>query len=260
MPPKGGPEQRFPRRVIRVAWALSSGPGASFAPQAGRRCPISEEHARPRGVVVAGNVSFNSTIEEWAKMLKKLLLATVVSGLIASGAWAQGPAGAAVNRLSSLMVSDAWAQRPLSAAGDDPSSAAFIAAQSRDQWVFSRFKGANVLGPNDEHIGDVSDLLFDKSGKIAGVIVGVGGFLGIGQKNVAIELSAFQVLPAGTDSTTGTNSNDATDVKLKVSWNRDQLKAAPDFQFYKPPATVGSGGTTGMGMRPNVPAPTPPGQ
>jgi hypothetical protein len=174
------------------------------------------------------------------KMLKRLLLATAVSGLTASGAAAQGPA-------------------PTTAGGAP--SGTFIAAQSPDQWVFSRFKGANVLGPSDEHIGDVSDLLFDQSGKVDGVIVGVGGFLGIGQKNVAIDLSAVQIMPAGSDGTTGTSSKDATDVKLKVSWSKDQLQAAPDFQYYKPPlATVGAGSTTGIGMRPNPPLPAPRGQ
>ena len=38
-------------------------------------------------------------------------------------------------------------------------------------------------------------MLFDKNGKIDGLIVGVGGFLGIGEKNVAIDMSAFQVVP-----------------------------------------------------------------
>jgi hypothetical protein len=174
---------------------------------------------------------------EEVNMLKRLLLASAVSGLMASGAWAQGPAAAA--------------------AGDAPGGT-FISAQGPGQWVFSKLKGANVLGPSDEHIGDVSDLLFDKSGKVDGVIVGVGGFLGIGQKNVAIDLSAFQVVPAGNDGTTGTSSNDATDVKLKVSWNKEQLQAAPDFQYYKPTAaTVGTGPTTGIGMRPNPPVPAP---
>jgi hypothetical protein len=53
-------------------------------------------------------------------------------------------------------------------------------------------------------------------------------------------------------------SNDPTSVKLKVSWTKDQLKNAPDFQYYKPPArtSTGTGGspTTGMAPRPMSPA------
>src|SRR5262245_18720397 len=91
------------------------------------------------------------------------------------------------------------------------------------------------------------------------------GFLGIGEKSVAIDMSAFQPVPADTGSSTGAGGNtamasrndDPTMVKLKVSWTKDQLKNAPDFQYYKPPArtTSGAGGspTTGMAPRPTTP-------
>jgi hypothetical protein len=95
------------------------------------------------------------------------------------------------------------------------------------------------------------------------LVVGVGGFLGIGEKDVAIDMSAFQVVPADTGSnTTGTGtttraSNDPMDVKLKVSWTKDQLKNAPDFEYYKAAAQTGDrpGGTTGMTPRTGSPAP-----
>jgi sporulation protein YlmC with PRC-barrel domain len=168
-----------------------------------------------------------------AMMLKTLMISAAVS--------------------SALMVSGALAQ------ADKPAdSAKFIAAQSQDQWVFSKFKGTDVLGPDNAHIGNVNDMLFDKNGKILGLIVGVGGFLGIGEKNVAIDMSAFEVAPAdsGTVGAGGggaatSSSNDPTNVKLKVTWTKDQLKNAPDFQYYKPPSrTTGDrpmgGSPTGM--------------
>src|SRR5262249_30796895 len=126
-------------------------------------------------------------------------------------------------------------------------------------------KGTDVLGPDNAHIGNVSDMLFDKNGKILGLVVGVGGFLGIGEKSVAIDMSAFQPVPADTGSSTGAGGNtamvsrndDPTMVKLKVSWTKDQLKNAPDFQYHKPSArtTSGAGGspTTGMAPRPTTP-------
>ena len=79
----------------------------------------------------------------------------------------------------------------------------------------------------------------------------VGGFLGIGEKSVAIDMSAFNPVPASTGSTTGAgaaSSEDPTNVKLKVTWTKDQLKNAPDFQYYKPPArAVERPPTTGTG-------------
>src|SRR5258707_3305574 len=171
-------------------------------------------------------------------MLKTLVISAAVSALMVSGALAQAD-------LSPKQP----AAKPEAALHD---TAKFIAAQSTDRWVFSRFKGTDVLGPDNAHIGNVTDMLFDKNGKILGLIVGVGGFLGIGEKSVAIDMSAFQPVPADTGSSTGAGGNtamasrndDPTIVKLKASWTKDQLKNAPDFQYYKPPArtTSGAGG------------------
>ena len=168
-------------------------------------------------------------------MLKTLVMSAAVSALMLSGAMAQG--------------------------APPKDGAKFIQSQTTDQWVFSKFKGTDVLGPDNAHIGNVNDMLFDKNGKILGLIVGVGGFLGIGEKNVAIDMSAFQSVPPETgSSTTGagggggmSSNNDPTNVKLKVSWTKDELKSAPDFQYYKPPSKTTSGGgpspTTGMAPR-----------
>jgi len=170
--------------------------------------------------------------------------------------------------VSVLMISGALAQANPPAAKPEAkaeiSSPHFVKEQGMDKFVFSKFKGTNVLGPDDAKVGDVTDMLFDKNGKILGLIVGVGGFLGIGEKNVAIDMSAFQIVPADT-GTTGTSSamsgaNDPTNVKLKVTWTKDQLKNAPDFQYYRPPSrTTSAPGspTTGMAPRPTSPAPLP---
>jgi sporulation protein YlmC with PRC-barrel domain len=171
-------------------------------------------------------------------MLKKLLISTAVSALMVSGATAQ-----TIQEQRGPAATTAPATSPATTSGK------FIAAQTADQWVFSKFKGADVLGPNNEHIGDVNDLVFDKTGKIHGVVVGVGGFLGIGEKNVAIDMSAFQVVA---DSN---RSNDPNNVKLKVSWTKDELKNAPAFQYYN--ASSSSSPTTGMAPRDRAPATAP---
>jgi hypothetical protein len=128
--------------------------------------------------------------------------------------------------------------------------------------------GTDVLGPNNEKVGDVNDVVFDKSGKIAAVVVGVGGFLGIGEKDVALDMNAFQVVPASASSSSGsgagssTTASDMSDVKLKVALTKDQLKNAPSFERYKAPArTTGTSApaNTGAASRPTTPpASTPP--
>jgi sporulation protein YlmC with PRC-barrel domain len=173
--------------------------------------------------------------------------------------------------MSGLMASSAWAQSAAQStdAGNSPK---FVASQNPDQWVFSKFKGSEVVGPNDESIGSVNDLLFDKSGKIVGVMVGVGGFLGIGQKNVAIDMSGFQAMPAksagaSTAPVTGTapatsRSEDPTNVKLKVAWTKEQIQQAPDFKYYAPPSEISGAppATTGVGggQRPSPMSPLSP--
>ncbi|WP_431301099.1 PRC-barrel domain-containing protein [Tabrizicola sp. BL-A-41-H6] len=54
--------------------------------------------------------------------------------------------------------------------------------------------GVRVYGQNDEDVGEISDIVLDDTGKAAQVIVDVGGFLGIGEKPVAIELSKMQIM------------------------------------------------------------------
>jgi len=179
-------------------------------------------------------------------MLKTLMISAAVSALMVSGAVAQAD----------------MSQQPAAKTDAAPvDSAKFIPAQSPDQWVFSKFKGTDVIGPDNAQVGNVNDMLFDKSGKIIGLIVGVGGFLGIGEKSVAIDMSAFQPVPADTGSSSGAGGNsavtgrndDPTVVKLKVSWTKEQLKNAPDFQYYKPPSRTSGGPTTGMAPRPTTP-------
>jgi len=153
-------------------------------------------------------------------MLKTLMMSAAVSTLMVSGALAQANPPAAPPAAPAAKADAA----PVD-------SAKFIQAQGTDQWVFSKFKGTDVIGPDNAQVGDVNDVLFDKGGKIIGLIVGVGGFLGIGEKSVAIDMSAFQPVPADTGSSTAggnsavSSSNDPTNVKLKVSWTKDQLSS-----------------------------------
>src|SRR5437588_1940744 len=181
-------------------------------------------------------------------MVKTLMMSAAVSALMITGALAQSPDSA-----------NPPATKHEAAEAKSPN---FIQAQGADKWVFSKFKGTDVLGPDNAKVGSVTDLLFDKNGKIDGLIVGVGGFLGIGEKNVAIDMNAFQAMPysagtTGTGANTPASSDDPTRVNLKVSWTKDELKAAPDFQYYRPPARTSerpTSPTTGMAPRPAAPS------
>ena len=79
--------------------------------------------------------------------------------------------------------------------------------------------------------------MFDKTAKVDAIIISVGGFLGIGAKEVAIAPNAVQVIPG--------DANNPNDFKLKIGMNKEQLQQAANFEKYSPPRT-----TTGCGQRP----------
>jgi sporulation protein YlmC with PRC-barrel domain len=185
-------------------------------------------------------------------MLKKLMITTAVTALMIGGAAAEGmspnsPAGTpAPSATPAPTVTPAPAARSteMSTPAASTSSAKFINSQRQDQFLASKFKGTDVIGSDDKKIGDVSDILFDKDGKIEAYVVGVGGFLGIGAKDVALAPSAFQLVP-------GDKSKNESD-KLRLSMTKDELKQAANFEPYKAPSS-----TTGMGSTttPTRPAP-----
>jgi sporulation protein YlmC with PRC-barrel domain len=156
----------------------------------------------------------------------------------------------AVAAVSGLMLSTALAQTtppsdppssaPPAAASGSAGSAnvAVITTQSPNQWLASKFRGTNVIGADGNKIGDVSDILFDKDAKVDAIVVGVGGFLGIGQKDVALPLTAFVVVPPNS------GDNRTSSDQLKLSMTKDQLQEMAEFKPLQPASTVGAGSPT----------------
>ncbi len=178
-------------------------------------------------------------------MLKKLMITTALSGLMIGAAVAQGSTPAdrpAVNPPAAATNQSDTRTAPVPSTA---SSVKFINSQQPDQFLATKFKGTDVIGANEEKIGDVSDILFDKDGKVLAYIVSVGGFLGIGSKQVALEPAAFQVVP-------GDKSKNESD-KLRLSMTKDQLTQAANFEAYHAPRT-----TTGMAPNSSRPGPVLP--
>ena len=94
----------------------------------------------------------------------------------------------------------------------------FIDKQAAEDRMASNWIGQTIYNQANESVGDVNDLLIGKDGKIAAVIIGVGGFLGIGEKNVAVSFDSIQ-------SSTDENGN----LKFMVSITKEELDAAPEF-------------------------------
>ena len=178
-------------------------------------------------------------------MLKKLMITTAIGGLMIGSAMAEGTPPAPPAASPSPPAASTPAPKADASSITSSADVKFVNAQRSDQWLASKFKGTDVLGVDNEKIGDVSDMLFDKEGKIEAFIVSVGGFLGIGAKDVAIGPSAFQVVA-------GDKSKNEID-KLKIALSKDQLKQATNFEAYKAPTTTGMAPRDGI-QRPAGPA------
>jgi sporulation protein YlmC with PRC-barrel domain len=90
---------------------------------------------------------------------------------------------------TALLAAPALAQTT-SGSGSGASSAAtsgkFLSEEKPNQWRASKLVGVDVYGPNREKVGDINEVLIDRNGKAEAVVIGVGGFLGIGEKDVAV--------------------------------------------------------------------------
>ncbi|MGH6768593.1 MAG: PRC-barrel domain-containing protein [Xanthobacteraceae bacterium] len=168
-------------------------------------------------------------------MFKKLMLTTAAAALVAGSAIAQTPPPA-----KSPPAKSPPAQTMPKSDMAPKGSAQVITTQGANQMLASRFKGTDVVGSDNEKIGDVTDMLFSQDGKIEAYIVGVGGFLGIGQKDIALAPSSFEVV------------RDNNEMKLKLAMSKDQLKQHAEFKPADRDRT-----TTGQSPRDRAPA-TPP--
>src|ERR1044072_7443505 len=77
-----------------------------------------------------------------------------------------------------------------------------------EEWRSSKLIGLNVYNDQNEKLGDISEILLDKSGKADGVVIGVGGFLGMGQHDIKVEMSKLKFVdePVRSSSTSTTGS------------------------------------------------------
>ena len=98
----------------------------------------------------------------------------------------------------------------------------------------SKLIGTTVKNDADESIGSINEVVLGKDGKVAAVVIGVGGFLGMGEREVAVNFDSLRVAQDG---------NNRTVVSLDAT--KDSLKAAPEWSW------VGDrSGTTGNGSAP----------
>jgi len=106
------------------------------------------------------------------------------------------------------------------AIADTISNARMMGQMPSDSVTVTDWYKQNVYDPKDNKIGEIMDVLVDKSGKVTSLIVGVGGFLGAGEKEVAVPFDAVQV-----------TNRDNNKWYLVMNTTKDVLKSAPGFKY-----------------------------
>jgi len=182
-------------------------------------------------------------------MLKQTLTAAALAAVLASPAFAQKqPAPDANKQMQSTpapqgaMSNHDENQNGMAEKNADAQPAGFMNGQDASEWRGSKLIGASISGPDNKSIGDINDVLIAKDGRVTAVVVGVGGFLGVGEKNVALPFQALNVQR---------KSGGSAIEKITVSYTKDQLKSAPKFAYYQ------GGQTETTGSKANESANTP---
>lgn len=133
--------------------------------------------------------------------------------------------------LAVLVVAPAAIAQTMNRGQQDPGASAGAMRQSEyytqqgDELRASKIVGAPVRNNADERVGEVNEIILTKDGKVAALVVGVGGFLGIGEREVALAFPSVQIEPD--DSATARTGS----VVVKADVTKDKLSNAPAWKW-----------------------------
>ena len=122
--------------------------------------------------------------------------------------------------LIAFATATANAQAPQQSPQPSGSAAQILASIPANSVTITHWYKQNVYDPSDNKIGEIMDVLVDRAGKATALIIGVGGFLGMGEKDVAVPFDAVQVA-----------SKDNNKWYLVMNSNKDALKSAKGFKY-----------------------------
>jgi len=114
----------------------------------------------------------------------------------------------------------------------------------------TQMDGSTVYDAQNQKLGDIKDIILDKDGKVAAVILDVGAFLGVGGKYVAVGMNDLKI------------TQDNNKPRFAVDMTKDQLKSAQAYELNPRSASTGTttpptGSTTPPANRPSTSTTTP---
>jgi sporulation protein YlmC with PRC-barrel domain len=144
--------------------------------------------------------------------------------------------------LALVLATTASAQAQQNASRQNLPSAQIMTSIPAESVTVTHWYKQNVYDPSDNKIGEIMDVLVTREGKVEAFIVGVGGFLGMGEKDVAVPFNAVHA-----------TTKDNNKFYLVMNSTKDALKAAKGFKYdrnamtWNPeeaPATTGTPSST----------------
>ena len=95
----------------------------------------------------------------------------------------------------------------------------------------TQMDGATVYDTQNQKVGDVKDIILDRDGKVAAVVLDVGAFLGIGGKYVAVSMNDLKITQ---------DNNNSNKPRFTVDMTKDQLKAAQAYDLNEKTGPTGT--------------------
>lgn len=114
--------------------------------------------------------------------------------------------------------------------GQTAGQQAILTAVGPDHILGSDLRGTTVYSVNDENVGEINEIVLGRDGKVVAVVVGVGGFLGIGEKDVAIPFEAIEIIADGGGSGSSKPQSADPDRVVLRGMTKQQLDDAPTFK------------------------------
>ena len=134
---------------------------------------------------------------------------------------------------AALLATPALAQTTTAPQTGAPAATTTMNQAATGQWRASKLIGVDVYNNQNEKLGEISELIMNSNGQIAGAVIGVGGFLGMGERDVMVPLSQLRFTNEGTSTTGSARDGERRwyPERAVMNTNKDQLKGMPEFKY-----------------------------
>ena len=118
-------------------------------------------------------------------------------------------------------------------AAKTPSQSAAPVAAAGD-WSASKLSGVNVYNEANDKVGEISDVIIESNGKVRGLVLEAGGFLGMGKHYVLVSMDSLKFANKSDKTSSGQTSDTKREWypdRAVMNVTKEQLKSMPEFKY-----------------------------